>query len=72
MQQAHQLSEWLLAHFDELKLKASEVSKHCKLQSLQPWFIGTAIFVIALPLITSYETYAFLLLLNAKISLVIH
>lgn len=42
MQQAHKLSQWLIDHFDELKAKASEVSQHCKLQSLQPWFIGTA------------------------------
>ncbi|KAJ7393672.1 hypothetical protein OS493_003329 [Desmophyllum pertusum] len=40
MQQAQKLSEWLTAHLDELKSKASEVSQHCKLQSLQPWFIG--------------------------------
>ena len=46
MQQAHQLSEWLIAHLDELKLKAKEVSQHCKLQSVEPWFIGTGTFVI--------------------------
>ncbi|CAH3103209.1 unnamed protein product [Pocillopora meandrina] len=40
MQQAQKLSHWLLSHFDELKAKAGEVSQHCKLQSLQPWFIG--------------------------------
>lgn len=40
MQQAQKLSHWLLSHFDELKAKAEEVSQHCKLQSLQPWFIG--------------------------------
>ncbi|XP_078360600.1 uncharacterized protein LOC144644911 isoform X1 [Oculina patagonica] len=40
MHQAHQLSEWFKAHLDELKSKASEVSQHCKLQSVEPWFIG--------------------------------
>ncbi|XP_078357500.1 uncharacterized protein LOC144642417 [Oculina patagonica] len=40
MHQARLLSEWLVDHLDELKSKASEVSHHCKLQSLEPWFIG--------------------------------
>ena len=44
MQQAYKLSSWLLSHLDELKSKASEVSQHCKLQTLEPWFIGKQLF----------------------------
>ena len=40
MQQAQGLSSWLISHFEELKSKASEVSKHCKLIGLEPWFVG--------------------------------
>ncbi|XP_073240864.1 uncharacterized protein [Porites lutea] len=40
MQQAQGLSSWLISHFEELKSKASEVSQHCKLIGLEPWFVG--------------------------------
>ncbi|CAH3186942.1 unnamed protein product [Porites evermanni] len=40
MQQAQELSSWLISHFEELKSKASEVSQHCKLIGLEPWFVG--------------------------------
>jgi len=40
MQQAQGLSSWLISHFEELKSKASEVSQHCKLTGLEPWFVG--------------------------------
>ena len=40
IQQAQTLSSWLISHFEELKLRASEVSQHCKLQALEPWFVG--------------------------------
>lgn len=40
MEQAEKLSFWLVSHLEELKLKASEVSHHCKLQALEPWFVG--------------------------------
>ena len=38
--QAQTLSSWLISHLEELKLRASEVSQHCKLQALEPWFVG--------------------------------
>ena len=40
IQQAQTLSSWLMSRFEELKLRASEVSQHCKLQALEPWFVG--------------------------------
>ena len=45
MEQAEKLSFWLVSHFEELKLKASEVSQHCKLQALEPWFVGMQLFL---------------------------
>lgn len=59
MHQAHKLSHWLMSHFDELKAKAGEVSQHCKLQSLQPWFVGNAVTLYNCLLVQICDSFLF-------------